>query len=161
MRASCGVCEGRRASLGERTPLWPRGWHAERTRSTRLVRRNKSEGQWRRLRVLSQRGGGMAAKGSEVINKSGGCWGDDGAMLFSRLRSFLVLTSTNAPSKQAGNPAFWPFFGTRRRHHRPPLRGGRLRYRAPRRAQHGRGDQDDHVDVGFGQDLGVDRRLRS
>ena len=48
-------------------------------------------------------------------------------VLFSGLRSFLVLTATSAPDIQARNPAILPLSNARRPHHKPPLRGGRLR----------------------------------
>ena len=65
-----------------------------------------------------------------VVERGGACgarWGKGTIVLVSKFSTTLVLTSTAPPSKQAGNPAFSPFFGTKRRHHKPPLRGGRLR----------------------------------
>ena len=75
-------------------------------------------------------GAGIPLNRSILINPDRACedrWGQGANRLHFQMRSFLVLTSTSAPIKQAGNRAFWPFLGTRRRHHKPPLRGGQLR----------------------------------
>ena len=51
-------------------------------------------------------------------------------MLFSGFSIFYPVHVSSDSFKQAVNPAFLPFLGTRRRHHKPPLRGGQVRYRA-------------------------------
>ena len=59
--------------------------------------------------------------------------------------------------KEQGERAFSPLLGVGRRHHKAPLRGARVRYRATRDARSAGGGRDDQVDVGFGQDSGIYR----
>ena len=65
---------------------------------------------------------------------SGGCWGEGAIVVQIQMWSFLLPRSTSPPIKQACNPAFSVNFSTRRPHHKPPLRGGRLRSLAHARA---------------------------
>ena len=47
--------------------------------------------------------------------------------LHFQMRSFLVLASTSAPIKQAGNRAILPFSVSNWPHRKAPLRGARVR----------------------------------
>ena len=57
----------------------------------------------------------------------GGRWGDGAIVVHFQMPSFLVLTSTSPPIKQAGKLAFWGVFSTRRPHRKAPLRGATVR----------------------------------
>ena len=81
-------------------------------------------------------GVGQLDYGLGWVGVDGGArWGIGAIVLHFQMRSFLVLTCTPAPIKQAGNPAFFAFSGAYRRHHKPPLRGGQLRLRAGSRVR--------------------------
>ena len=54
-------------------------------------------------------------------------YSEDGTMRFSRCCIFFVLTASLHKGYSAGNRAFLPFLASTWPHHKPPLRGGRLR----------------------------------
>ena len=74
-------------------------------------------------------GAGIPLNRSILINPDRACgarWGKGANRLHFQMRSFLVLTTASAPIKQVGKHAIWGLFFTQRRHHKPPLRGGRV-----------------------------------
>ena len=54
-------------------------------------------------------------------------WGPGAIVLHFQMRFFLVLTAKSASASGGLYTAILAFFHARRRHRRPPLRGGRLR----------------------------------
>ena len=71
--------------------------------------------------------GGFAVFLVGSFRVSGDSWGQGTVVLGFQMRSFLVLTSTSPPIKQAGNRAILPFLATNWPHHKAPLRGARVR----------------------------------
>ena len=80
-------------------------------------------------------GGGMHDGAGIRLNRSilrnsdracGARWGKGAILLHFQMRSFLVLTSTSAPIKQAGNRAILPVLATNWPHHKAPLRGAEV-----------------------------------
>ena len=74
-------------------------------------------------------GAGFRLNRSILVDGGGVCgdrWGQGAILLYFQMRSFLVLTLTSPPIRQAGTRAFLPLLGTRRPHRKAPLRGARV-----------------------------------